>query len=53
MKGLIILNIISTVTSIACVAMAIMDKDWSEAAAWVVITLYNTQNLIYNLLDNK
>ena len=53
MKALIILNAIATVTSIACVAMAIMDKDWSEAAAWSIVVVYNAQNLVLNLLNNK
>jgi hypothetical protein len=53
MKGLIVLNAVATVTTIACVAMAIMDKDWSEAAAWSIVVLYNVQNLIYNLLNNN
>jgi hypothetical protein len=53
MEGLILLNAIATITSIACVAMAIMDKDWSEAAAWSIVVVYNVQNLIHNLLNDK
>lgn len=53
MKGLIALNIIATVTSIACIVMSVIQRDWTEAMAWSVITLYNAQNLVHNLLNDK
>jgi hypothetical protein len=48
-----VLNIIALVTSIACVVISAIQKDWTEAAAWLIVTLYNTQNLITNLLNDK
>jgi hypothetical protein len=48
-----IINIIALIGSVTCVTLALVDKDWTEAMAWVVITLYNTQNLIHNLLNNN
>jgi hypothetical protein len=48
-----VLNIIALVTSIACVVMSAIQKDWTEAAAWSIVTLYNTQNLVHNLLNNN
>ena len=46
-----VLNIIALVTSIACIVTSAIQKDWTEAAAWLIVTLYNTQNLITNLID--
>ena len=53
MKALIALGIIATVTSIACIVTSAIQNDFTEAMAWLIITLYNTQNLIHNLLDDK
>jgi hypothetical protein len=48
-----VLNIIALVTSIACVVMSAIQNDLTEALAWLIVTLYNTQNLITNLLNDK
>jgi hypothetical protein len=48
-----VLNIIALVTSIASIVISVIQKDWSEAAAWLIITLYNTQNLVNNLINDK
>ena len=53
MKGLITLNVIATVTSIACIVTSAIQNDWSEAMAWFIITFYNAQNLVHNLLNDK
>ena len=53
MKGLITLNIIATVTSIACIVTSAIQSDWTEAMAWSLITMYNTRDFINNLLDDK
>jgi len=53
MKALIALNIIALVTSIACIVTSAIQNDLSEAVAWLIITLYNTQNLIHKLLNDK
>ena len=44
---------IATVTSIACIVTSVIQKDWTEAMAWLIITLYNAQSLIHNLLNDK
>ena len=53
MIALIVLYVIATATSIACIATSVIQKDWTEALAWLIVTLYNTQNLITNLLNDK
>jgi hypothetical protein len=53
MIALIILNVIATATSIACIATSVIQKDWTEALAWLIITFYNAQNLVHNLLNNN
>jgi hypothetical protein len=44
---------IATVTTIACVAIALIQKDWTEAMAWLIVVLYNVQNFIHALLNDK
>jgi hypothetical protein len=48
-----VLNIIALVTSSACVVMSAIQNDLAEALAWLIVTLYNAQNLVHNLLNNN
>jgi hypothetical protein len=48
-----VLIIITLVTSIACVVMSTIQNDLTEALAWFCIALYNTKDLINNLLNDK
>jgi metal-sulfur cluster biosynthetic enzyme len=53
MIALIVLNVIATATSIACIATSVIQNDLTEALAWLIITFYNAQNLVHNLLNDK
>jgi hypothetical protein len=53
MKALIVLNAIATVTSIVCIVTSAIQNDLTEALAWLIITFYNAQNLVHNLLNNN
>ena len=53
MKALIVLNTIALVASIVCVVMSVIQNDLTEAGAWLIVTLYNTQNLVNNLINDK
>ena len=46
-----VVNIIALVTSIACIVTSAIQKDLTEALAWLLITFYNAQNLVHNLID--
>ena len=49
-----LLNGITAITSVICFVLAIvLQNDLTEALAWLIVTLYNTQNLITNLLNNN
>ena len=36
-----ILNILALITSILCIVTSMVQKDYTEIMAWIIVTLYN------------
>jgi hypothetical protein len=43
------LNVLGIISSAICVLMSIAMHDYTEAAAWGLVVLYNLRDLIYEL----
>jgi hypothetical protein len=43
------LKVLGVISSVICVVMSIVIHDYTEAAAWGLIVLYNSRDLMYEL----
>jgi hypothetical protein len=48
-----VINTLALIGSVVCLTTSLMDKDWTEAMAWFCLVLYNTNDFINNLLNDK